>query len=515
MTKLIADPSNLVIHLAACVPGDIIQLRNGTYVGEFDLKTPGITLEPYPDHHPVFTGPPAFVAGAKPGWFHVWATAKGTILRKLSFVREGDIALIWKVGWNDYGIIVEAPDVRIEACVLSGMAKGIHVKGSTSTNGTIKGCSIGPTIDSGIAIASSKSVVRRLLITENDISGSYREDGIQFMPDYEIPVADQEKDISNLGAIIVANDIHHCNENAIDLKGAGLFVIEDNMFYAIAGSSNGAPDWNHKSNGVIIRGARTSTGPGIIRNNDCRDNCSGFWMFAGWRIYHNTIQTNNWSPWDSWQGIGVSQRGTLERAALINNLVSGHKNTDLQLTQASINMNNPTQPGPGLALTHTRGAGKGRLLTVDDASLFTDWFGRKDLPLDVIYLGQSRFEIQDIDRTTNTLKLDKDAEWQDGDRVCWRSPTPQVGAMALFEPPPIEPVEPPTEPPPTVTPPVEPAHPIVTPPEAPTAPEMVQLTMTFTVPAARVEEMQRVLDSMTVTLTEQGAGDIAIVREQA
>jgi len=486
---------NLAAILAKVQPGDTIQLATGDYPGVYNLRTPGVTIEPAPNAAPTFTGP-AKLTTDKVAWLHIWPTAKGATVRNLLFWRGGDIATLFKAGWNDYGIVVEAPDVTITGCGLGGMAKGIHVKGKESTGGTITYNEIDPTIDSCIAIGTSYGVVRGLLIAWNKLSGSYREDGIQFMPNFDLTGDALEADVSNLGTIIYQNYIHDCNENAIDLKGAGLFVIDGNKFRRIAGSSNGAPDWNHRSNGTIIRGAHTSTGPGIIRNNDCQDCCSGFWLFAGWKVYNNTVQNNNWSPWDTWQGTGISQRGDLKGAALVNNLVSGHLKTNLELTDTSISRNNPTEPGAGVELTYCEGQRDTSELRVKDASYFTDWFGQSDLPLDVIYLGGQPYKVLGVDYGANALGLDSRTKWQDGDPIYWRSPEPVVGIQPEYKP-----VEPPTSPPGPSFPPTDPT----TPPEPenpspapPTQPVTVSLNLTFDLSPAMAQGLREAVAAGTV-----------------
>jgi hypothetical protein len=493
---------SLAVALTSVRPGDTIQLRSGDYAGTYALRIPGVTLEPYPGESPRFTGP-AKLTTSKVAWLHIYSAAAGATVRNLNFTREGDSAALWRVGWNDYGIVVEGPEVTVTGCGLAGMAKGIHVKGSQSTGGTITYNAIGPTIDSNIAIGSSYGVVRGLLVAWNDLGGSYREDGIQFMPNFD--AADPAADISNLGAIIYSNYIHDCNENAIDLKGAGQVIIDGNKFRRVAGSSNGAPDWNHRSNGVIIRGARTSTGRIIGRNNDCQECCSGFWMFPGWKFYNNLLQDDNWSPWDVHQGVGISQREGVKDAALKNNLVRRHLAGDLQLLANATNIEcNPTAPGPGVALTLTRGAGSGRIVAVEDASYFTDWFGRKELPADVIWLGGQRFEVRLVHHDGNAIALDRNAKWGDGDPVFWRSPQPIVGIQPEYTQPVV--VEPPNPTQPNPTTPTEPTEPPTEPP-APPAPEpvegeMVQITISVNLAPYLADAFRAALESLIVSVQE-------------
>jgi hypothetical protein len=178
----------------------------------------------------------------------------------------------------------------------------------------------------------------------------------------------------------------------------------------------------------------------IIRNNVLTNNSSGIRVYKGYKVCHNLVTDNNYSPVGVYDGFGISQ---IERpAAIKNNLVSGNRRYDVQgLTGTECN---PTEPGPGVALTATRGAGSGRLLPLVDAGYFTDWYGR-DLPPDVLYLNDERAEVQAVDYAANTVMLDRDVTWQDGQPVYWRSPSPMVGMQEVYTPPP--PIEPPVEPP--------------------------------------------------------------------
>jgi len=455
---IVASSDELRSALSSAKPGAVIQLRTGAYPGVYTLSKPGVTLEPVPGESPRFTGPPKPIAGTKPIWLNLQSAAKGATVRYLAFERMGNIE--GAKAYNDFGIQIGAPDVTIDTCRLQGMTKGVQVVGKASTGVTIIRNHIGPTYQANIVVATSYGVVRKLLITQNTLEASYIEDGVQTIQDFQAP--NTETDVSNLGVIIYGNTIDSHGENALDFKGAALVVAEGNLIRHIAGSNDGPlGGWDTTSGMSIMHGANASKGQIcqiLVRNNDIQESSGGIRVFAGWKVVHNVLVSNNFSMAPApHEGVGILQNGDASNAAIKNNLVAGHKGGDLVLSVDSPEFkNNPPFVGPGVALTTTLGDGSGRIVLLKDASYFTDWFGRMDLPPEVLYLKNQRCVVQAVDYSANTVTLDRDVEWQDGDPVFWRSPEPVVGFQSddYIPPtePPVEPTEPPVEP---VEPPVE------------------------------------------------------------
>jgi hypothetical protein len=446
-----ATPSTLTAILKAAQPGDTIQLSGGNYPGTYDLRIPGITLEPVPNESPKFTGPAKPVAGTKPVWLKIWPTAKGTALLNLKLERLGDITKA--KAFNDWGIVVSAPNVTVKGCWLSGMTKGIQIEGKASTGVTIISNTIDPTYQANIVVGTSYGVVRGLLIIGNVLRNSYIEDGIQFVQDFSEGV-DQLTDVSNIGAIVYGNTIEDQAENAIDLKGAAQIVIAENKIRRIAGSNDGPlppAGWNHKSPMSIMHGANASRGQVcrvLIRNNDIEDCSGGIRVFPGWHVVHNRVVNNNFDPTGkAWAGIGIVQNGDATEVAVQNNLASGNLGVNVSFDASSSSiLNNPPDLAPGVPLTYTRGAGAGDMLPVQDADYFTDWFGRDDLPPDVLYLNGERNEVESVDYDGRTVRLDHNATWQDGDAVYWNHPAPMTGIQEEYTPPVGPPVDPPIDP---------------------------------------------------------------------
>jgi len=446
MAIIEATPINLQAKLDAATPGDVVALRGGEYPGEYAIRRPGLTLQSVPGapsgHPPVFVGPAKPVSGDKPAWLLIYPSAANTTLSGLTFAREGDITKA--KAYNDFGVIIEAPGVTVQDCRISGMTKGIHVKGPKSTGVTIRNNVIGPTYQSNIVVGTSYGVVRALLIAYNLLERSYIEDGIQFMQNFDLSDDAKAADVSNLGTIIYQNTIRDHGENAIDLKGAGLVVIDGNVITRIAGSNNGPLDgWNHNANQSIGKGAHASSGYVLIRNNDIQDNCSGIRSQPGWKIVHNLIANNNYSSDGTiWAGYGIGNQNGGGRLAIVNNLVYGHGGSDLINMPANADVRgNRVDAGPGVPLTTTRQGGGGRDLPVIDASYFTDWLGRKDLPAEVIFVGDERYEVTGVNYATNTVQLDRTAAWTEGAPVCWGSPLPVAGIQPHWQAPPV--VDPP------------------------------------------------------------------------
>lgn len=446
-TQHTATPDTLANILKIANSHDEIVLRGGDYWGEFELRTAHLSLYPYTQELATFRGPKQYIPNTKPTWMHIYPTAVGAVLRGLEFSRDGDIASLWRDGWNDYGIVVQASDTLIEQCDLRGMAKAVHVKDATSLRCTLAHNLFGPTIDSNLVVGSSNGVNRALLVDSNVFNGSYREDGIQTLPKSNLSDADKAKDLSNVGLIARRNTFRDQNENGIDLKGADCVVLEDNEFEHIAGSNNGAPNWNYNSLATITTGANSASGWMIARNNHIHHCCAGVrLLFPGWMIYHNDIEDNNWRPEnDAHQGYGIRQPGQSARPAVVNNLVRGNLAGDLVLTNAE-QRGNSAQRGLGVPLTFTGEAGKGCVVFLSDVRYFTNYFGREDVPAEQIVIGDRHVTVLAVDRRNRTVTIDRDLTWQAGQPVFWRAAAPTVGRLvdAPVEPPIIEPPAPPS-----------------------------------------------------------------------
>lgn len=479
MTIKSANPNTLRTILAGAQPGDTIVLEPGAYAGEYGTPTAGkpdapITVAGPPDA--IFTGgntPLSWTInaphwrlqdfsiepgtdprpGQKPTWVAVRSAGSHAQLHQITMRRDGDIADAKR--WNDFGIVVEGPHTLITAMRMYGMTKPIHVKGP-AIGVTIKSNHIGPAYQSCIVMGSSLGVMRQCLIAFNVLEGSYIEDAIQFMPNYD--AANVEADISNLGTIIYHNIMRDCGENAIDLKGAGFVVIDGNLITHMAGSNDGPVNgWNFNALNAIGRGARTSCRQVIIRNNRLLENAAGIRLLpTDWHIYHNQIDNNNWRPEiDNHRGYGIRQPGGAPGASARNNLIHSNLDGDLIVSGIDEGYNRPT-PGPGGPLTSTRAGGSGRIVPVHRPGFFSAWYGRTDLPPERIVIGEHVAHVVSVDYNGRTVTIDRDLTWKDGAPICYGSGSPMVGPLKWDDMP--EPVEPET-PPIVVEPPTEPVEP--------------------------------------------------------
>lgn len=462
-----AKPNNLSSVLSEAQPGDTIFVGDGEYFGSFGTPKAGNPDQPIsvigsPDA--VFIGakdsPLAWnltqpfwsltgfavepvapaKSGQKPTWISVRRAATGTQLHQMIMRRNGDIEDSKR--WNDYGIIIEANDVLVNRCSISGMTKPIHLKGPC-VNPTVIHCHIGPSYQSGIVIGTSFGVMRAGLIAWNTIEESHIEDGIQWMQNFNVDAQQQLTDVSNLGMIVYQNVIRRCRENALDFKGAGSVVVDGNVIEYTAGSANGALNgWNLNSDWAIGRGARTSCENILLRNNQIRWNVSGIRLLpADWRVIHNQITDNNWRPeTDDHEGYGIRQPGDASGAVVLNNVVSGHKKGNLVGLSGIRVQNNPESP-ESLAdpLTFTASGGAGRVVKLEDAGFWSAWFGRQDLPAERIFVGEDGANVVSVNHLENTVTIDRDdLTWAAGSPVGYMGHSGRVG--------PVEDVPPPTEP---------------------------------------------------------------------
>ena len=479
-----AKPSTLENALKSVKPGDVIELDAGQYAGTFVTGVNGapnapITVRPMNGAEPdvVFTGaansvaalvinrpywkfqnlslaPTAKSDNSKPTWIAIRSGGHHATLRNLTFDRPLDNIEDAK-RWNDYGIVMEGSYARIEHTVFNGMTKGIHPKGAC-VGGTIIGNRFDRLYQSPIVAGTSFGVVRGLLICGNTFH-SHIEDGIQWMPNYS--ATNVATDVSNLGTIVLENDLGPCGENALDLKGAALIVIQGNNMRHIAGSNDGPlAGWNLRAMASITRGANTETGFALIRNNRITESAAGIRQFPHWVVVHNEIHDNNWWPGgEHTTGYGIRQVAGHQGTVVKNNLVYGHSGGDLLLYDNTDASHNADQPGAdGGPLTATREAGDGLVLALRDARYFTDWFGRKDIPPDQIFVGEAFAQVIGVDYDRHTVTIDRPLAWSKDTPVFWRNPRPSVGVVSPYEE--TGPTEPEPELPPIVVepPPVEP-----------------------------------------------------------
>lgn len=84
----------------------------------------------------------------------------------------------------------------------------------------------------------------------------------------------------------------------------------------------------------------------------------------------------------------------------------------------------------GRVLTHAVGSGSGADVSVQDAAYFFDGFGIADQPGDTIVIGDTPAVVRAADIENNTLTLDREVQWADGDAVSlpYSGSAPDIGA---------------------------------------------------------------------------------------
>lgn len=288
-------------------------------------------------------------------WILTSASANGTIIRNNRLVLAPKYTSLSPTQTNNYrdkGIgVVGSDNTEISSNYVEGVDQGIFSRDLGGKKLVIRKNHTFKTWASGLHIGSPGAPqIQHILVEDNLFEYSLTEDGIQFTQNFN--ASDPATDISNLGAIVRNNVFKDNSENAIDLKGAGDIVIDNNIIYGTDGDNDGfflcgclcASGGNDRcSMNAIGRGSRTQSGNVIIRRNIIYDNPGGIKHRNGnqnWVIYHNTIINNNHdfsgsnSSWadpsnDTFTGI----RGDTTSGIFIkNNIIAQHNHREISFT---------------------------------------------------------------------------------------------------------------------------------------------------------------------------------------
>ena len=164
-----------------------------------------------------------------------------------------------------------------------------------------------------------------------------------------------------------------------------------------------------------------------------------------------------------------------ERKMLATLLAGAEPLTDLHALEDFCTKAGAPLCGAGVPLTYTVGSGTGSLVPVKDAGYFTDWFGRKELPAEVVYLDSKPYTVVGVDLEASRLRLDQPAEWRDQMPVYWLRSQADIGLH--WRPTAGEPLPPePPQPEPTT--------------------ETVRLVLEFTASSQQVELLRQLLQSV-------------------
>jgi hypothetical protein len=218
------------------------------------------------------------------------------VIRNCVIMQDGDALDNFTSNYRQIGILVmDALDTRIENNDMTGMWIGILMAGGPPRRNLIRGNYIhdigSSAIDNGDP-ENGEGGVQGNIIEYNVLSGSVNEDGIQFEPNYDGPTSTS---LTNTGTIVRYNIVRNCAENAFDLKGASNLVFEGNVVYGNTGDNDGVVDGYDRTGGMggLMHGAQTLSRDVIVRNNVLYDNNGGMLLEQGYKIYNNTIVSNN------------------------------------------------------------------------------------------------------------------------------------------------------------------------------------------------------------------------------
>jgi hypothetical protein len=269
------------------------------------------------------------------------------IIRNCTIVQDGDALQNFIGAYRQVGISVEGAQYTLmENNDITGMWLGIWLNGPAPRFNTIRHNTIHDVGSSMVDIGDPEdgtSILQGNLIEDNTFTNSVNEDGIQFEPNYKSDYSVA----SNRGTIIRNNIVRGCVENAFDLKGAADVVIEGNIVYANTGDDDGSVGGNDRSGGMggVIHGGTgvpglpSATRDAIIRNNVFFDNYGVVGAGDGYKIYNNTMISNNRdytgpdSPWRANPGPGFTAVLVYSgsRISIRNNIIAEQGQGELAL----------------------------------------------------------------------------------------------------------------------------------------------------------------------------------------
>ncbi|MBP1656102.1 MAG: hypothetical protein H6Q31_703 [Bacteroidetes bacterium] len=343
---------------AGLQPGDTVYVRAGTYSERFipsNSGAPGnpIVYRAYPGEQVIVDGPPdddltvmaIYVSNIVIEGFTIknqnyfrapekrtyWVALEGNAItfRKNRVFADGDpFYNIYTLNATSRGIVVAGRDITVEDCYVRGQAFGIVLAGSAPRYAIIRNDTVHATGQNNIDVGATddgSAAYHATLIEHCVLDTSFIEDNIQFEPDYGSPVST----LHNRGTIIRNCVMGNAAENAIDLKGAGHTIIENNLIYGSSGDDDGPIGGNDAGSGAGIETSPVvPTRFTIVRGNVIWDHCSGMTMAEGDHYFNNTILNNR----RTWQGSNQTDPNhTCFRAwnypaskrAFVNNIVGG------------------------------------------------------------------------------------------------------------------------------------------------------------------------------------------------
>lgn len=338
--------------------GDTVLVRAGTYHERIAPTSSGTAGAPlvyraWPGEHVIIDGPDdndlnlvalygswVIVEGFTfqnqdyfdlPGRRDYWIVIEGSnnTFRYNRVIAPGDVMQnIYTRNAASRGIAEAGRWNTIEHCYIRGLSFGIVIAGSSPRYTVLRYDTIHAIgqncIDVG-STADGTTAYHGTLIEYCVLDTSFIEDNIQFEPDY----GDPNTTLHNRGTIIRNTIMGNAAENAIDLKGAGHTIIENNLIYSSSGNDDGPLGGNDAgSGGGVSANPNNPTRYTIVRGNVIWDHVVGLEMAEGDHYFNNTILNNR----RTWQGSNQTT-GTHSallafnypnfKRAFLNNIVGG------------------------------------------------------------------------------------------------------------------------------------------------------------------------------------------------
>ena len=266
-----------------------------------------------------------------PGKSVYWVQLEGNDItfRRNRVIADGDVFdNIYVRDANSRGIVVAGKRIIVEHCFVRGHVIGIMIAGGSPRWAIIRNDTVHATGQNNIDVGGtddSSIEYHATLIESCVLDTSIIEDNIQFEPDY----SDPSSTMHNRGTIVRNSILGNAVENAIDLKGAGHTIIENNLIFSSSGDDDGPLDGHDTNSGAGIETSpAVPTRFTIVRGNVIWDHSTGLTMAEGDHYFNNTILNNR----RSWQGPDrTTGDHTCLRAwnypsvnrAFVNNIVGG------------------------------------------------------------------------------------------------------------------------------------------------------------------------------------------------
>lgn len=326
----LANAWSLSEACAQALPGDVVNLRAGTYTDQLNVTHDGssgsrIVFQAYPGDFVLLIGPgthtPA-IYGTKDYityygmtvradeydtstydewfWVDITSAADNVIFRKMRVFHEGDVKTIYNTGGQgrQNGLFVSgASNMLIDSCYFRGGGNNASVTISGASHRSIvMNCdTIMESFWCNLIIGSDTygNTDDYDIIVKNCIFWtSYGEDGIQTQPYYLS--GGVESDLHEVrGVTITGNFFYDQRENWLDLKGSSGVVIENNIFCTSDGRDDGDMGSTNSSGGPgITLGSGAVSERCIVRNNVIIDGGSGIDLLESMQSYNNTLANN-------------------------------------------------------------------------------------------------------------------------------------------------------------------------------------------------------------------------------